>query len=164
MLKIFRRDRNENGNNMVFALGSVAVLVLLFGFAIDSIRFMHVRTTVQQSLDRSAVSWLTAYNYAEGNHTTRVATANATAQQVYRDNISAISDMLYCYGECGQTIRVVGEATTTTVDLTVDEDMNFVYLDSIVGADGTSLEELINNNESTGSYFSDAIIGNPVIP
>jgi len=156
--------KNEKGNNIVFALGSVAVLVLLFGFAIDSIRFMHVRTTVQQALDRSAVSWLTAYNFAEGTPATRIGIATQTAQEVYRDNMSYIGNMLYCSGECGQQLRIVGTPTSTSVDLTVDEDINFVYLDSIVGADGTSLEDILNNNPRTGSYFSDAIIGNPLIP
>lgn len=164
MIKLLTK-KSERGNSIVFSLASVAILVLLFGFSIDSIRFLHVRTTVQQALDRTAVSWLTAYNYSTATTASgRRADANNAAQTVYRDNISSIENMLYCSGECGAVITILGTPTATRVRMTVTEKMDFVYLDSIVGGTGLSLEDALNNNPRTSSYISEAFLGEPTIP
>ena len=155
---------DEKGNNIVFILGIILALAGLFGFAIDSIRFMHVRSAVQTALDKSSVSWLTAYTYASGNHNSRVSQANAVAQQVYQTNVEYISDLIYCTGTCGNTITIVGTPTATSVTLQVIERMDFVYLDQIRAPNGTSLEEGLNNNPNVSRYISEAIIGNPPIP
>jgi hypothetical protein len=150
MRKLFKK-RNERGNNIVFVLAGISVLVLLFGFSIDSIRFLHVRTTVQLALDRTAVSWLTAYNYASGTVAQRRAIATNAAQTVYRDNISSIQNMVECLGACGAPLTVVA-GTSNRVELRSVERMDFVYLDNIVGAGGTSLGDYLNNNSRTNSY------------
>jgi hypothetical protein len=163
MLRIFRA-KNENGNNIVFVLGIILALAALFGFAIDSIRYMHVRNAVQQALDKSSVAWLTAYNYAPGNHSSRVSTATQSAQIVYRDNIGYISDLIYCpAGPCGNTIGVLNP-TSSSVTLIVTEKMDFVYFDTIKAPNGVSLEEGLNNNPNVSTYRSESIIGNPAIP
>lgn len=164
MLKIFRKN-NEGGNNIVFVLGIILALAGLFGFAIDSIRYMHVRNAVQQALDKSSVAWLTSYNYASGNNSSRRNQATQSAQIVYRDNISYISDLIYCpAGPCGNAISIVGTPTATQVTLRVTESMDFVYFDTIKAPNGTSLEEGLNNNPKVSVYISESIIGNPTIP
>jgi Flp pilus assembly protein TadG len=162
-MKKWLNAQNEQGNNIVFVLGIIAMLAALFGFSVDSIRFMHASNAVQQSLDKASIAWLTAYNSAQGNPVSRASQATSSAQIVYRDNIGYISNMLYCSTICGNAIQV-SNASSTTVTLRVTERMDFVYLDSIRGPNGVSLEELINNNPDASIYLSDAIIGNPSIP
>jgi hypothetical protein len=156
MRKLLTR-KNERGNNIIFVLAGISVLVLLFGFSIDAVRFLHVRTTVQLALDRTAVSWLTSYNYATGTVAQRRAIATSAAQIVYRDNISSIENMVECVGPCGAPLNLVS-GNSNRVELRTVERMDFVYLNSIVGAGGVSLGAYLNNESRTNSYRSVACL------